>query len=72
MYLSQLTLKDREWLEKLLKQGYTLKEIAKRMGRSYSCIRVEVKKSGGKVHYNATMAQHLSDSRRTSWRNGDA
>lgn len=72
MYLSRLTIKDREWLEDLLKRGRSLIEIAKRMDRSYSCIRQEIAKAGGRDVYTAVMADHLAKQRRNKKKVVDA
>lgn len=55
-----LQFKEREQIEKLIKQGLSCAEIAKNIGRSKNCIVTEIRRAG-KTEYSAITGQNLSD-----------
>ncbi len=59
-----LRFEERQKIEEMIKNFYTYSAIARELKRSDMAIGMEVKKNGGKIKYNAQMAQKNSESRR--------
>ncbi len=57
----RMDLIERKTIEELLEHGTEIRDIAKILKRSQSCISQEIKKNGGKRLYNAIEAQKNSD-----------
>lgn len=56
-YFIPLSFEERQQIEKLLKEGYSIKQIHKKMNRSYHGISAEIKKNGGRENYLAIEGQ---------------
>jgi transposase, IS30 family len=54
----RLSLQDREEISRGLVAGESLRQIARRLGRSPSTISREVERAGGRAHYRAAKAHH--------------
>lgn len=57
----ELDSEERQSIERLLKDGMTLREISRYLGRSYNTIGTEMAKNGGRKNYKAQNAQQLAD-----------
>ncbi len=60
---TRLTLEERKVIEKLLRDGLSSSFISNHLGRGKNCINLEVRRAGGRDHYEAVEAQSLSDKR---------
>jgi IS30 family transposase len=65
---SHLNFQDREFLYRLKKQGMSIAEIARLMGRDRSTVYRELARNTGQRGYRAKQAQRLADARRLACR----
>lgn len=59
-----LNLEERKKIESFLKQGFSCRSISKNLQRAKNTIIVEVRRNGGKLNYNAQLAQIEATRRR--------
>ena len=55
-----VSLEERELIEKYVKQGHTNREIFKLIGRTQSCVQREFKRCGGRTKYSARVANDIA------------
>lgn len=63
---TDLRLEERRMIEKLLKDGRVNGNIAYHINRTVSCVKKEILRNGGRLHYSAVKAQEAADLRKES------
>lgn len=66
MPVKEISFLEREQIQKLLKEGYSCRQIGEAIGRSKNAIVVEVKRNGGKEKYTAKKSQDRRDNAKKS------
>lgn len=59
----RLGFEERQIIEALVKQGFTMSQIAKKINRSKNCVATEIRINGGSEIYNAQIGQDFAESR---------
>lgn len=68
MHISPLTLEERQKIQELVGKGYSFARVGREIGRSKTCVTMEIKKNSGPSYYKAEKAHETSkDRRQAGW-----